>query len=348
MYFFTLCSNNYLGQACVLGKSVKRHHPDAVFSVFLMDEPSTEVDYKEFDFDVIPVRDIEPDVLSLALKYNIVELNTCIKPRVFQYLLAEKGETQVIYLDPDIKVYGYFEEVERGLTDKNILLTPHIFTPIPHDGETPQESLFLNYGIYNLGFIAVKRSEETFRFIQWWKEWTYEKGYNRTDKGIFVDQLPINFAPLFFKNVGIIESRGYNMAPWNLHERSLQMSGDRILVNNDAPLIFYHFSSFRSGSSDLPVHSYTRYRMDERPDLKQIHVQYDHELRSEGYERFKRVPCVYVQKRAAFLVQKRDNILSKKPSYKRALLALIRTKVIRNITNMICINNKSFDEYYEA
>jgi hypothetical protein len=348
MHFFTLCSNNYLGQASVLGKSVLQHHPAAEFTVFLIDELSPEIKYGDLGFEVIPIADIEPDILSLAVKYDIVELNTSVKPRVFEYLMTVKNQEKVIYLDPDIRVYSYFEAVDAGLDKFNILLTPHIFTPIPHDGKTPQESLFLNYGIYNLGFIAVRKSAETLRFMNWWRDWTYNKGYNSTADGIFVDQLPVNFAPLFFEGVDIIHSRGYNMAPWNLHERILSTSGNNILVNEKDRLAFYHFSSFRLGSFELPVHGYTRYTMQDRPDLRDIHLQYDQELGASGYQAFRKLACSYVGKRKEYLLQKRANILSAKPFYKRAVLAMTRMGTLRKIVNMININNKSFDEYYES
>ena len=44
------------------------------------------------------------------------------------------------------------------------------------------------------------------------KEQTYKMGYFRLSEGLFVNQLPINLVPLFFKGVYILDDRGYNMA----------------------------------------------------------------------------------------------------------------------------------------
>lgn len=52
----------------------------------------------------------------------------------------------------------------------SILLTPHIYTPVPVDGKKPGENTFLNYGIYNLGFLALKNDFTAREFAHWWKK----------------------------------------------------------------------------------------------------------------------------------------------------------------------------------
>ncbi|HEX4374282.1 MAG TPA: hypothetical protein VHZ50_13355, partial [Puia sp.] len=86
MYSFTICSNNYLAQATVLGNSVKLHNPSYQFTIFLVDEKNEKIDYEKIGHEIIPVHLIEPDLDKLVLKYDIIELNTCIKPRIFEYL----------------------------------------------------------------------------------------------------------------------------------------------------------------------------------------------------------------------------------------------------------------------
>ncbi len=85
-YFFTLCSNNYLAQAQVLGNSLKQFHPESNFIIGLVDEKIKEIDYSRIPFEVLPVSSIEPKLDELLTKYDIIELNTCIKPAMFEYL----------------------------------------------------------------------------------------------------------------------------------------------------------------------------------------------------------------------------------------------------------------------
>ena len=347
MVFFTICSNNYLGQAAVLGRSVLQIHPESKFILLLMDEFSSGVNYNDFPFEIIPAKEIEPNIIDLAKKYDIVELNTCIKPKMFSHLFELGIADRAIYLDPDIMVFNRLTEVEVGLDNANILLTPHIFSPIVFDGKSPQESLFLNYGIYNLGFIAIKQSQESENFLKWWQTWTYNKGYNEPGHGIFVDQLPINYATIFFKGVELINSRGYNMAPWNLHERKLSKVGSDFIVNQKEPLVFYHFSSFRININDLPFHNYSRYTLKERPDLKELTELYNQELLKHSFALYRKIPCYYVNVRNSFMQQERTRIINQKPLIKRIVLFILRQQIIRRISRIISINNQSYDNYYQ-
>lgn len=296
--YFTICSNNYLAYAATLGRSLGQHDTGALFLLILCDELHPDIDYSAIADEVIPIGSIEPFINELAGKYNILELNTCIKPKAFEYLLQERGFDTVIYLDPDIQLSDNLSTVDAALHDASILLTPHIYTPIPLDGRQPAESVFLNFGLYNLGFLAVRNNEEVIRFLTWWKERTYQQGYIDLYNGIFVDQLPVNLVPLFFKGVHILQDPGLNMAPWNLHERTLTSEGSTYLVNGEHPLRFFHFSSFNTDKIELPIARYNRYTLAQRPDLLFLYQEYARALLVAGHERYRQVACVYDRKRS--------------------------------------------------
>jgi hypothetical protein len=295
---FTLCSNNYLAQAIVLGRSVNAHVPGASFVIVLVDKTIGQVDYSAIPFEVLPIDSIEPSIGELSKKYDIVELNTCVKPRVFEYLFENRNVERIAYLDPDIRVYDAMPEVSRMLDCSDIVLTPHAVTPIPLDGKQPTENLLLMFGIYNLGFLAVKRSDETLRMMKWWKERTYSSGRRRPDLGMFVDQLYMNLVPILFRKVTVIMDPGYNMAPWNLHERHLDPGAGAWRVNGGNRLSFFHFSSYRIDSETWPASAYNRYSLSERPDLVGLVKQYNEELKGAGHASFSRLPCAYGERGA--------------------------------------------------
>lgn len=312
-YIFTVCSNNYLAQATILGKSIRAHEPESKFLVFLCDRKNSAVDYDNVADEVIEIANIEPDFNELMLKYNIIELNTAIKPRAVEYLFESKMAEKVIYLDPDIKIFKPLDVLYSDLDHYSILLTPHIYTPVPIDGMKPGESTFLNYGIYNLGFLALRNDSIARDFAAWWKNRTYKEGYSKPAVGLFVDQLPINHVPIFFKGVRVLENRGLNMAPWNLHERLLSERDGKYLVNSREELIFFHFSSFGVDSGELPLIHYNRYRMKDRPDLKKLYADYNEEIKVNKYEFYSQIVSVYSEERALYLKQlkKRNTKLSR-------------------------------------
>ena len=311
---FTICSNNYLAYAKVLGNSLKSHEPDTPFYIFLCDEKKAEIDYTGLANEVIALAEIEPQFYTLASKYNIIELNTALKPRVFQYLFNERKFSKALYFDPDIKIYNSIDNLFHQLEISSIILTPHICSPIPLDGKTPAENHFLNFGIYNLGFIGLKKNEETGNFLNWWKGHTYTQGYIDVYKGIFVDQLPINFAPIFFGYVSVVDNRGCNMGPWNLHERYLSINENVIMVNKKEPLIFFHFSSFKPGEIELPLSQYNRFTLSSRRDLQRLYKQYNDELTAADYFFYQKFTYAYAGFREAYLKQ------MKKEKWKNKLL----------------------------
>jgi hypothetical protein len=299
--FFSICSNNYLAQAAVLGKSIKKFHPDTGFILFLCDQKLLSVDYLRIADEVIELESIEPLFGDLALKYNIIELNTCLKPRVFEYLFSERQVRSAVYLDPDIKLFNSLSHLFTDHATANILLTPHIYSPIPADGKKPDEQSFLIFGIFNLGFISVRNTTESLKFLSWWKSRTYNLGYMDTYKGYFVDQLPVNLVPIFFNSVHILKDMGMNMAPWNLHERWLDYKDGHFCVNQTDRLKFYHFSSFIIDQPELPQHHYNRYLLKDRPDLQKIYQEYNEELLSAGFNRYQKLQNAYAKGRKGHL-----------------------------------------------
>jgi len=316
-YIFTVCSNNYLAQATILGESIRQHDPDSVFIVFLCDKKVKEIDYTIIADEVIEVADIEADFQELVLRYNIIELNTAIKPRAVQYLFEIKKATNVIYLDPDIKIFKSLTRLYESLNSSSIILTPHIYTPIPIDNKKPGENTFLNYGIYNLGFIGLRNDEEANRFAAWWKNRTYLKGYFNPSDGLFVDQLPINHVPIFFNNVEILDDWGMNMAPWNLHERFLSENDGKFVVNETYDLVFYHFSSFRVDSNELPLFHYDRFKLIDRPDLHNLYNMYNSEMKSKKHAFYQEFICSYVSEREDYLEKLKKEEWKKRPFYKK-------------------------------
>lgn len=294
MYIFTICSNNYLAQAIVLGNSIKIHNPEYDFKIFLCDEKSKDIDYNEVTQEIIEIGSFYPEIYNLAEKYNIVELNTAVKPMVFEHIFNAYNTEKVIYLDPDIYVYTTLIEIEEQLCSNSILLTPHIFSPIPIDGKTPSENTFLNYGIYNLGFLALKKDDNARQLLTWWKNITSKLCYIKPCQGIFVDQLPMNLVPLYFKGVKVLNDLGYNMAPWNLHERKITWENNVYKVNGIYELKFYHFSSFAVDQGELPLWHYNRFILRDRIDLHEIYAKYNDDLKNANHLNYKSKPCIFV------------------------------------------------------
>jgi hypothetical protein len=285
---FTICSANYFAQAITLGNSLQATNSDVEFRIYLVDrlegreEVRSRVPFPLIEIEEVPVTDFE----GMVLRYNVVELNTSVKPYIFDHILKTELDIQkVVYLDPDIMVFQPLTHLFETLDNYNMVLTPHILTPSDNNPNVPQETSFLATGIFNLGFIAIKRSTETLRFLNWWKDKLIHQGYNKLDHHLFYDQKWLNFAPVFFEGVYIEKNRGYNMAPWNLHERTLNKKKDIYIVNDKDSLTFFHFSSYKT-TNPSQISQHTKYTFDLRPDLKEVIQLYHTQLFNNGEHYF--------------------------------------------------------------
>ncbi|MEP7108057.1 MAG: hypothetical protein ABI760_08740 [Ferruginibacter sp.] len=293
---FTLCSNNYLAQAKIFADSVQYYNPEDKVIIGLVDELNPGIDYSFIaSAEIIPVKQINiPGLRELCNRYNIVELNTIVKASYIKYFIAQYSHTKnIIFFDPDVRLFSSLHPLYQELDQADILLTPHILSPTPDDGFRPQENVFLNYGIYNLGFIALRTtSEDVVKFLDWWENRIINYGYNRVADGFFVDQLWVNLVPVFYKRVHILQSPGYNMAPWNLYERFITKTDKGYMLNDGVELIFYHFSSFNYKEPNVLCKSfYNRFTLEDRPDLQPLYRQYHNDMINNKAEFFSQFLC---------------------------------------------------------
>jgi hypothetical protein len=313
---FTLCSNNYLAQAKVLGDSLLENNPDYHFILGLVDEKNENIDYSDYKkFEILPVKDIGISGFDdLWKKYNIVEFNTSVKASYIKFIQQKYSNADYIfYFDPDIQIFESLLDIESEFKQNDILLTPHIITPIPLDGYTPTENNFLNYGTYNLGFIGVKnKSEIVNSFLDWWEERTLKVGYSNVAKGYFVDQLWINLVPLYYHKVKIMFQMGYNAGPWNLHERKnlIKTEGNHYIMPDESKLVFYHFSNYKYTRPDIIAGNFNRIAVNYSSDLTALYKQYHNKIIENKIESLNAIKCFYVNAQLEYIIslQKYNNV----------------------------------------
>ncbi|HYK37958.1 group 1 glycosyl transferase [Alloacidobacterium sp.] len=270
----TIISLNYLPYARTLYESFVAHHPDCPFFVLLVDTMPTDLSITQDNLHLITLSQLNlPDIEQISFKYDLLELNTNVKPSFLKYLLA-LGAEKVLYFDPDIYVYHEVGFIYELLEDYNIIFTPHCVSPTP-DHDRSLEQAFLSLGVYNLGFVAVSAKPETIAFLDWWEERCLSLGYSEARTGLFVDQKWVNLAPVFFDKVLTLKHAGCNVAYWNLFERRLASDTTGWLVNKDIPLIFFHYSGVELSDGDnISSKSRTKLTFAERPDLKDLFSEY--------------------------------------------------------------------------
>jgi hypothetical protein len=292
MHFFTSITTNYLPKARVLAKSVKKYHPNAVFHLLLSDNPPEEFHLAGEPFDsLILIQDLDiPDIASWTFKHSVVELCTAVKASAFLKLFEITDADKIIYFDPDIVVLHDLESLSDHLDRHSVLFTPHQVTPdITDEAIIDNEICSLKHGVYNLGFLAVRSSEDGLKFLRWWRDRLLKFCYDDIPNGLFTDQKWADLAPAFFDDIFILRDKTCNVATWNLSRRRITTDDSGNLMAEGLPVKFFHFSGFDSGAQEVMLKKYAG----NVPALFELREWYIRELDREGQEAFGNLPCAY-------------------------------------------------------
>jgi hypothetical protein len=342
MIAFTICSNNYLAEALSLGDSlVGNGFPQNHYMIFLADIIVDDIDYDKLKYRVIPVTSqIVKEFDSINSYYNIIELSTSIKPSIFKYLIKKYNSEEIFsYLDPDLYFTQNLEQfIVQELDNKSVLLTPHLLKPLKYKRE-PFENIFLNFGIYNLGFIAIKADKNSSDMLDWWEERTLKMGVINVKEGLFVDQLWINLVPIFFKDIKITLHPGFNVAYWNIVERELNKRENTYLINQNYPLVFFHFSSFDLSLKKLSKRKYSALSYDSI-HLNEIMMEYKLILEKNNYHQYKKILPKYQVSFQNFILKKLStNISLRKAKMIKKIIQIMPKRILRKFLNFAHITD---------
>lgn len=295
---FTLCSVNYLAQAHTLGDSLREQNPDFEYIIGLVDKlESKDIDKSKLpDYQLLEVDKINiPDFEGMCDRYDITELNTAVKPYYFDYFLKNRPEiTNIVYFDPDIIVFDKLTHLENTLEKYNIVVTPHITTPY-NDDKWQNEEDVVNTGVFNFGFVAIRRSESAEKMINWWCAKLYQECVIDLCNGLFVDQHWAEFFPVFFDKVLIDKHLGNNVAYWNLHERVCSFIEKRWFINENIPLQFFHYSGYLIAKQNEVSKYQNRIDFEHRTDIVPLFELYKNQLLKNNELYWKNFKCDYVK-----------------------------------------------------
>lgn len=285
--FVTIVSNNYLHFARTLMQSVRKHHPAADRYCVIVDRDQTPAAALHEEFTPLTLAELGlPDGDDFFFQYNVLELNTAVKPWALETLIR-RGYSKVLYIDPDIVLYRPLKEViDRLDSGHNLVLTPHLLSPI-NDSYAPSELDIRRCGTYNLGFCAVRMGEEALEILHWWQKKLRRDCVVALHAGIFVDQSWMDLSVTLFDGVVVLRHPGYNVAYWNLAQRVISVVDSELLVNGQ-PLVFFHYSGM---NPELPQgvskHQNRLTWKDIPKPVQLLFIDYARRLMDNGFETYR-------------------------------------------------------------
>jgi hypothetical protein len=289
----TIISANYLAYARVLADSIHTHFPEADVVALVVDRrlPSLATLADTLPFRVIWAEDLGlPDFERLAYQFDVLELNTCLKPTFLKHLLNHDYDT-VVYWDPDIRLLAHPTPILEALELSSIVLTPHTVKPMM-DGRRPSDLDLLRAGCHNLGFVALRNDANARAMLDWWEQRCLTYGFNDPSLGTFVDQKWMDLAPSYFDGVSLLKHRGCNVAYWNLHERAVSDATGSLRVG-DEPLVFFHFSGVVAESPHVLSKFQNRHELTTGSVVHWLVQDYCRALRQSGHDEYARLAYTF-------------------------------------------------------
>lgn len=292
---FTIVARNYLPLALTLADSVRRHHPEAEFRIFVVDGtqdlPGPEPRHPLTSLDDY----LDPSFEELRFKYNITEFCTSVKPHLFQRLLAETQAEHIFYLDPDTWLFDRLDTIHQQALQASVFLTPHLLHCRPEGDHAYPEYKHLWEGIFNLGFCAVRRSPATDAFLHWWDRRLRDYCYADHFDGLHTDQKWMDYAPVYLgEALHIVRLQGVNVAHWNLDERRFTAEAHGRYQVNGEPLLLFHFSGFDFKGQQLTRHAeLERQQRYLSSDLLEFAASYRQAVHANGFAAHINLPYRY-------------------------------------------------------
>jgi hypothetical protein len=239
--YCTYFDHNYLSRGLALFHSLQQHAPGArlwvlclsdicYHALVALDLPNL-VPRRLADFEAA-----DPEVAATRPDRSLIEYYFTCSPAWKLHVLNNEPDAEwVTYLDSDLFFFASPEPIYAEMKEASFGIIPHHFTR--------RTAYRRRFGIYNVGWVSVRRCEEGIAALQWWRErcieWCYD--FVDADGDRFADQRYLNRLPGLFPHVHVIQHLGANLAPWNFADLRVEWRDGSVLVEGRYPLLFFHF-----------------------------------------------------------------------------------------------------------
>ena len=160
-----------------------------------------------------------------------------------ELVLTELNYDSCIFLDGDTYTYNSYDDMQFELDNgHSIVVIPHLTKPLPEDGLYPQNRSICLAGNYNAGIWGINK--KALNFLSWWKQQTLLFPKSIPEAGLASEQGWLRFACDFNDNTKIFKHPGYNVAYWNIKQRSLDIRNNEWIID-DQKLCVFHFSGLK-------------------------------------------------------------------------------------------------------
>jgi hypothetical protein len=274
--FFTVCNRSELSNALALGVSVLRFHPDSIFYLGWADTvplPNVPNGIKLLSIEKIDI----PEWGEMCARYFDFEIVFAARPWFAKGILKKHTDcTQLTFLSPTTLLFS--SVLEAKTQEADLLLTPNITKPLAPSSILDDKRI-LNIGMFHSGSWILKPNAETNNLLQWWAHRTIDRAKFDMCNGMCLDQLWLNYAPIWVKNTIKISHAGWHYGLHSILNKTLTEENGGYCVENEK-LVSIDFAGLNTYH---PVWSDHVKLLNQSPLFQKLFA--DYETRIKKYEK---------------------------------------------------------------
>ncbi len=241
----TVADRSQLPHALALGKSLRLHNPHYAFILGWVD-PWTVPALPDW-MELIDVKSVIPSEswASMQQIYTDFELTVSCRPFFARHILnSTPGLQHLFFLAPTVYIYGSLAPI---ISDNALLrLTPHRLSPLP-EGMPLDDKRILNIGMFHSNSWVLSTVPAAMSLLDWWCARTLDRAYFDLCQGMCLDQLWLNYLPIYHDRVEIIRQQGWHYGlhavtdlPIQYLDGKYSIDGEALLTVDFAGLESYH------------------------------------------------------------------------------------------------------------
>ena len=243
-HFCTMFDYHYLSRGLALYHSLKSNCPQANLWILCLDVPTYSLlnSFHLPDVYLIDINEVEifdKELAESKLNRSCIEYYFTCNPALFIYVFHITNNIELLtYVDADLFFYSEPNKYIDEISNYSISITPHRF-------QGKIKYLEDKYGIFNIGWVTIKKDNEGLSCLNRWRKQNIEWCHDRFDNGRYADQMYLNDWPDRFDRVKIINHKGINLALFNLANFNLTLN-NKVVYVDEYPLICYHFFGLKN------------------------------------------------------------------------------------------------------
>ncbi|MCE6990284.1 hypothetical protein [Dyadobacter sp. CY323] len=224
---YTVCNRTNLAHALALADSAFEFQPDHTFVLCWADS--------------IPLKDLpgyihlmslsEVGILhweEMASRYYNFELLSASRPAFALGLLKRYPDcAQITFLAPTVLLFHSFQDILT--TDSDLFLTPNLTKPLPASGILDDKRI-LNAGMFHAGSWVLRPNAKTLKLLRWWANRTVDRASFNLCEGMNMDQLWLNYLPIWNKETTIIRHAGWHHGLQSVLSSKISKENERHIV----------------------------------------------------------------------------------------------------------------------